>query len=135
MKYLLTLFLALTASTLTAQSPYEIAMQKGQAAYNQGDYSSAATFWEKGKKYDGADIKKLNGLLWKTRDDDGDGFVNGRDKCPKSYYSSNGGCPPVKPKDSDEDGIQMPTTFVTTTTAHAASMAARIPMATTPPTT
>jgi len=105
MKYLLTLFLALTASTLTAQSPYEIAMQKGQAAYNQGDYSSAATFWEKGKKYDGADIKKLNGLLWKTRDDDGDGFVNGRDKCPKSYYSSNGGCPPVKPKDSDEDGI------------------------------
>ena len=104
MKHLLSLLLAFTASVLMAQSPYEIALQKGQAAYNQGDYPSAALFWEKGKKYDGADLTKLDGLLWKTRDGDGDGFVNGRDKCPKNYYASNGGCPPPKPKDRDGDG-------------------------------
>ena len=105
MKHLLYLLFTLAASAPMAQTPYEIALQKGQAAYNQGDYTSAAMFWEKGKKYDGADLQKLNSLIRKTRDDDGDGFVNGRDKCPKSYFSSNGGCPPAKPKDRDEDGI------------------------------
>lgn len=105
MKHLFLLFFLLQLSNLVAQTPYELALQKGQTAYNQGDYATAAKFWEKGKAYDGADIKKLNGLLWKTRDDDGDGFVNGRDKCHKNYYAANGGCPPPKPTDTDEDRI------------------------------
>jgi len=105
MKHLLYFLFFVAASPLVAQTPYEIALQEGQAAYNRGEYETAATFWEKGKKYTGADIKKLEGLIWKTRDTDGDGFMNGRDKCPKTPYTSNGGCPPAKPKDRDEDKI------------------------------
>ncbi len=105
MKQLLLFFFFIAPFSLAAQTPYEIALKKGQDAYNQGDYANAAIFWEKGKSFSGADQKKLNTLIWRTRDDDGDGFVNGRDKCPKTYYTSNGGCPPAKPKDRDEDGI------------------------------
>ena len=44
MKHLLYLLFTLAASAPMAQTPYEIALQKGQAAYNQGDYTSAAMF-------------------------------------------------------------------------------------------
>jgi formylglycine-generating enzyme required for sulfatase activity len=103
MKHFIIFLLALGAVPLAAQSCFEISLQKGQTAYNNGDYAKAAQFWQTGKECEGADIKKLNSLIWKTRDDDGDGYVNGRDKCPKASYASNGGCPPAKPKDRDED--------------------------------
>ncbi|MBN8680169.1 MAG: SUMF1/EgtB/PvdO family nonheme iron enzyme [Chitinophagales bacterium] len=107
MKIILPLLsLMLTSAALGAQSCYEVALQKGHAAYNQGDYARAARFWTTGKECDDADVKKLNNLIWKTRDDDGDGFVNGKDKCPKAAYAKNGGCPPPKPKDTDEDGLK-----------------------------
>ena len=98
MKNLAAFLLALAAISLQAQNNYEIALQKGQAAYDRGDYAKAAQFWETGKKCDGADPKKLNSLLRKTRDDDGDGFVNGRDRCPKAYFSTNKGCPVTPPE-------------------------------------
>jgi formylglycine-generating enzyme required for sulfatase activity len=103
MKHFIIFLLALGVVPLAAQSCFEISLQKGQTAYNNGDYVKAAQFWQTGKECEGADIKKLNNLIWKTRDDDGDGYVNGRDKCPKASYASNGGCPPAKPKDRDED--------------------------------
>jgi len=108
---LLTLFV-ISALPLAAQTCLEVAIQKGQTAYNQGNYAKARAYWETGKECAPTDTKKLNNLIWKTRDADNDGTVNGRDNCPDSPGTqANKGCPPViksdppPPSDRDKDGI------------------------------
>lgn len=82
--------------------------QSGQAAYDKGDYQTALDQWQRGLKITDAAAKcpDLNKLIWKARDSDGDGVVNGRDRCDGvAGPASNGGCPLPKPKDRDEDGV------------------------------
>ncbi len=107
--------LLLAAAPLVAQTCLEIAIQKGQTAYNQDNYLKAREYWQAGKDCPSTNVQKLNGLIWKTRDADGDGIVNGRDKCANTPGPvSNNGCPETKsateetsPKlaDRDRDGV------------------------------
>ncbi len=112
MKLFLLALLAVAALPLAAQTCLEVAIQKGQTAYNQGNYAKARDYWETGKECDPTDPKKLNKLIGKTRDADGDGIVNGRDQCPETPGSAaDKGCPPPiivdppEPSDRDKDGI------------------------------
>ncbi len=100
---LLMMFVLLIAP-LAAQSCYELALQKGQTAYDQNNYAQARKYWEAGKDCPGASANKLNGLIAKTKDSDGDGVVNGRDQCPNEYGKTKTGCPPPPVTDRDEDG-------------------------------
>lgn len=82
--------------------------QSGQAAYDKGDYKTALDQWQRGLQITDAAAKcpDLKKLIWKARDSDGDGVVNGRDRCDEvAGPASNGGCPLPKPKDRDEDGV------------------------------
>ncbi len=104
MRNCLCMVLALLGAPLAAQPCYELALQKGQTAYDQNNYALARKYWEAGKDCPGASATKLNGLIAKTKDGDGDGVVNGRDQCPDTYGKTKNGCPVVLSADLDEDG-------------------------------
>lgn len=105
MKHLFQCFFVIAATNLPAQSCYETALQKGQAAYDKGDYPNAAKYWRDGKSCEGADAQILIDLIWKTGDNDGDGFVNGQDKCPYAFgqKKNSSGCPDGKSVAKKED--------------------------------
>lgn len=101
-------FLLSSVAALSAQDCLCCKKQKsGQQAYDRGDYATARDQWTRGLRTSDADqCPDLKSLLWKAKDDDSDGVVNGIDKCDhEPGPASNGGCP-VRVRDRDGDGIE-----------------------------
>lgn len=81
-----------------SQNCYQISLDKGDKAYQQSNYKEAIRFWEAGKKCIPTDVKTLEERIWKAGDTDGDGIVNGKDRCPDQAARTKNGCPPDPPK-------------------------------------
>ena len=103
-RFFLLLSLSLAPAFACAQC-FKAVLTKGDQLFNQGKFSEARTTWELGKDCLDFDETVLKKRLWKIRDNDGDGKVNGNDTCPDVFAKTANGCPKPKPKDTDQDGV------------------------------
>ena len=112
MKSLFIFFLTLGTTPLMAQKKcLEIALNKGQTAYDNGNYPKARQYWEAGKNCEPTNKKTLTSLIWKTKDDDNDGIVNGRDDCPtEAGIAARNGC--TEPRDTNSKVSEILMVFV-----------------------
>lgn len=95
MNHLPIIFLLLLLPTwASSQSKcYQIALEKGDDYYNQKNYTKAKEIWENAKECPQANIQTLNARILNANDADGDGVVNGKDKCPDVSAKTANGCP------------------------------------------
>lgn len=98
MKQILLAIIVASPQSIYSQC-FDVALNSGKEEYYKGNYSRAIEIWKTAKRCSDAKAKTLNDWIWKAGDDDGDGIINAKDKCPTVYAKNSDGC--LRDKDGD----------------------------------